>query len=183
MLYENAYGFSRLRTYVHIFIFWLAGLIVALIIFEIIKKQRFFMTALMVAAFGFGITLAVINVDGLIVRENVQRATAGVEFDGAYLRQLSSDAVPEMVKAFRAPGTPQSVKDGLGVDLACRMQGLESTLKKQWQSFHIGASIADNLLGSLGNELAKYPITHSNGTPGVSVGGVFNPCYFLNMMD
>ena len=84
-LYENAYGFSQLRTYTHIFIFWLAGLILATIVLELVRRRGHFALVLLSVVVGFGISLAVINVDGFIVNRNVDRALAGEEFDIAYL--------------------------------------------------------------------------------------------------
>jgi hypothetical protein len=40
MLYEAAYGFSRLRTYTHVFMIWLALLLVAVVILEVLRRER-----------------------------------------------------------------------------------------------------------------------------------------------
>ena len=59
------------------------------------------------------------NVDGFIVRQNVNRAVQGEEFDVSYLADLSSDAVPALADAYQAQDLPASVKEGVGAALAC----------------------------------------------------------------
>ena len=72
-LYEAAYGFSRLRTYTHVFLIWIGLLLVVTIALEILRKERMFMFAALVASFGFAISLPILNVDAFIVNQNIQR--------------------------------------------------------------------------------------------------------------
>jgi hypothetical protein len=74
LLYEAAYGFSRLRTYTHVFILWLALLLVAVVVLEILHRERIFALAALLASLGFALSLGLMNVDGFIVRQNVDRA-------------------------------------------------------------------------------------------------------------
>lgn len=99
LLYEQAFGFTRLRTAVHVFMVWLALLLVAVLVLELADRLRLFLVAVIVAAVGFAVTLNVVGVDALIVRHNVARAAHGAELDVHYLQQLSADAVPAMVAA------------------------------------------------------------------------------------
>ena len=115
LLYEGAYGFSELRTYTHVFIYWLAALIVVTIVLEILRQRGRFALALLVAGLGFAITLAVMNVDGFIVRQNVARTAQGEELDFNYLQQLGTDAVPAMVTAYQHPDLPQRSQRRVGV--------------------------------------------------------------------
>ena len=55
-LYESAYGFSRLRTYTHVFMIWIGVLLAAAVVLEVLKRSRLFALAIVLAAFGFGIT-------------------------------------------------------------------------------------------------------------------------------
>jgi hypothetical protein len=182
-LYENAYGFSRTRTYSHIFIFWLGGLIAATIILVLVKKSKFFGLAVVLAVIGYGATLAGVNVDGFIAKQNINRATMGYEMDNVYLGMLSSDAVPVMVSEFKTANLPQKVKDVIGSDLACRLKLARDTSRLPWQSFHISIATAFTQLSSISNELAKYPVTQKNGIDEVIVGGLEFPCYFISGMD
>lgn len=146
MLYENAYGFSELRTITHVFIFWLAGLFLVTAVLEALHQRGRFALALLIATVGFSMTLAVMNIDGFVVRQNVQRAIAGEDLDLDYLSVLSADAVPSLVELYQKPDLPASVHQALGIDLACRTQALKEEEKLPWQSIHLGKLNSDNLL-------------------------------------
>lgn len=145
-LYENAYGFSQLRTYTHIFILWLAGLILATIVLELIHRRGHFALALLTVIVGFGISLAVINVDGFIVDRNVNRAQAGSELDVQHLNTLSADSIPAMIRKYQEPALPQEIRDGLGTALACRVVTMIDPAKRPWQAFNLAYSQAYRLL-------------------------------------
>lgn len=113
-LYETAYGFSRLRTYTHVFMLWLALLLVAVMVLEITRRERAFALAALLASLGFVLSLGSMNVDAFIVRQNVDRALRGEEFDVSYLANLSSDAVPALAAAYQAGPLPAFRKRGRG---------------------------------------------------------------------
>ncbi len=96
LLYESAFGFTRLRTYAHVFMVWLGLLLVGVLVLEIGQHQRSFAGAALMASLGFGISLNVLNVDAFIVHQNVSRAQSGRPLDRDYLLSLSVDAVPAM---------------------------------------------------------------------------------------
>lgn len=146
MLYESAYGFSELRTITHVFIYWLAGLILVAAVLEALRRRGRFALALLASAVGFSMTLAIMNVDGFVVRQNVQRAMEGEELDLVYLSTLSEDAVPAMVKLVQEPAVPSNVQQVLAVDLACRAKALETNSSTAWQSINLGKLTAENLL-------------------------------------
>ena len=112
LLYEDAYGFTRLRTYTHVFIIWLGALLLAVSLLELFQKQGYFALATLAAAVGFVVSLNVINVDGFIVRQNVARMANGAALEDAeqgrdgtnvdisYLATLSEDAVPVLVRLY-----------------------------------------------------------------------------------
>jgi len=52
VLYEAAYGFSRLRTYTHVFMIWLGVLLVAVVVLEVLRRERLIGLALILAALG-----------------------------------------------------------------------------------------------------------------------------------
>ena len=134
VLYETAYGFSELRTYTHVFMIWLALLLIATVVLEIIRRERLFALAALIASIGFAATLPILNVDAFIVRQNVQRVVDGNvtfesdpdrgqiesdELDISYFTELSADALPALVDAYHSNSLPASVKDALGASLAC----------------------------------------------------------------
>lgn len=158
-LYETAYGFSRLRTYTHVFILWLALLLVAVVVLEILHHERAFALAALVASLGFALSLGVMNVDGFIVRQNVDRAVQGESFDVSYLTSLSTDSVPALAAAYQTQSLPASVKEGVGAALACYAANQNRDQEPQsWQSFHFSRANAVRILVSLEADLEKYKI-------------------------
>ena len=157
LLYEAAYGFSRLRAYTHVFMLWLALLLVAVVILEILHRERAFALAALVASLGFVLSLGIMNVDGFIVRQNVARAVQGETFDVSYLTNLSSDAVPALAAAYQTQPLPATIKEGVGAALACytadQNRG-ENPLP--WQSFHLSSASAAGILTSLEVDLENY---------------------------
>ncbi|MRR31638.1 DUF4173 domain-containing protein, partial [bacterium] len=146
MLYESTYGFTVLRTLPHVFIYWLGALVIAAGVLELLQKRGRFGLALLVAVVGFTMTLAVMNVDGFIVRKNVARATVGEELDVRYLNSLSVDAVPAMVDYYNNPAITGDIHEALGLILACKSDTLQSSSGRPWQSYHFSQASAARLL-------------------------------------
>ena len=167
-LYEEAYGFSRLRTYTHVFLIWLGLLLIVTIALEILRKERMFTFAMLIASFGFAISLPILNVDAFIVKQNIQReihaqANDSTNLDAQYFLDLSDDAVPALVSAYQTPTLPDSVREKVGASLACihYQRGLD-TRELQWQSFHFATLNADKALASIKNDLKGYKINATN---------------------
>jgi hypothetical protein len=177
LLYETAYGFTRLRTYTFFFIPWLALLLLATIVLELIRQPGRFGPALLLTALGFGLTFGAINVDGLIVRQNIQRTAAGEELDVVYLTTLSSDAVPALVDKFREPSIPVGIRADLGAVLACRQALLEDQPTVKWQEVSLSAVRAGRLLEHLSAELRAFPVWQENGVWQVRVDGISRNCF------
>jgi hypothetical protein len=163
-LYEAVYGFSRLRTYTHVFLIWIGLLLIVTMALEILRKERLFTFAMLIASFGFAMTLPILNVDAFIVNQNVQRevnaqAKKNVDLDAQYFLDLSDDAVPTLVAAYQTPTLPDSVREKVGASLACihYQRGLD-TRESAWQSFHFATVNADKALASIQNDLKAYKI-------------------------
>lgn len=182
MLYEAAYGFSRLRTYTHVFLIWIGLLLVAAIALEILHKERLFALAALTAAFGFVISLPILNVDAFIVRHNIARelaGSAGSETDGGraaldahYFLDLSDDAVPALVEAYQSPALPGSVKEQVGAALACiRHIRAPSATGVPWQSFRLSRLYADQALASIEAGLDEYEVSAAEGAASVVLAG------------
>lgn len=159
-LYEAAYGFTRMRTYPHVFMIWLGILLAAMAVMEILRRQRFFINAVLLAAMGFGATLGILNVDRFIARQNLQRTTAGVPLDAPYLANLSSDAVPELVKNFKEKMWPADVREGIGAALVClrHASALNAADKVPFPSIHFSDMAALRALSQVSKELEGYSI-------------------------
>lgn len=134
-LYESAYGFSRLRTYSHLCILWIGGLFLAVLILEITQYHRYFTLASLAAVAGFLLTMNIVNVDGLIVRQNIERLEVEeAALDTLYLHTLSDDAIPVLIGEWDDPHLTDLEKDEIAALLACRSYTLEE-LDLKWQSF------------------------------------------------
>jgi hypothetical protein len=158
LLYEEAYGFSRLRAYTHVFMLWLALLLVAVVVLEILRRERTFALAALVASLGFALSLGFMNVDGFIVHQNVDRAVQGETFDVSYLTSLSTDSIPALTTAYRTASLPASVKEGVGAALACYAANQNRSNTLPWQSFHFSRANAAHVLMLLDADLKQYQI-------------------------
>jgi hypothetical protein len=172
VLYETAYGFSELRTYTHIFMIWLGLLLVATVVLEILRRERLFAFAALIASIGFAATLPILNVDAFIVRQNVQRVIDGNltiqsnpgqgqlasdELDISYFAELSADALPALIEAYHSDALPDSVKDALGASLAClRYRRADAKSDTDWRSFHIARWTQTRLLEEIRPKLKGY---------------------------
>ena len=175
-LYEEVYGFSRLRTYTHVFLIWIGLLLIVTIALEILRKERMFTFAMLIASFGFAMTLPILNVDEFIVKQNIQREmiviksesssslrTGSVELDASYFLDLSDDAVPALVEAYLTPTLSDSVREQIGASLACiNYEHGRDTREVSWQSFHFATVNADRALASIKSDLKKFKIDDSN---------------------
>ena len=159
LLYEHAYGFTRLRTYAHLFMIWSGILLLLVVILEIFRKQRAFALAFLLSTLGFVLSLNIINVDGLIVNQNVTHSvilatgeTSVINnrqesLDSTYLYSLSSDAVPALITAVKEPHLSLAVKEELAGILAChRVRIEEKKVMSSWQSIHFSDIRAEQLL-------------------------------------
>ena len=184
LLYESAYGFSELRTYTHVFIFWLAGLILAAIVLELINKRGRFALGLLVMVVGFTATLGLMNVDGVVASQNIQRAAHGADLDVNYLNTLTTDAIPVMVQEYQKPAQPQAVHDALGAELACRTIILEHRAIVPWQGYRFGQALADRLIRENQSSWNQFkPVSDGSGSWNVAAAGKEYSCSSYQGMD
>lgn len=166
ILYEAAYGFSRLRTYTHVFLVWIGVLLVAILLLEIFQRERRFALAILVTSFGFVVTLNLVNVDGLIVRQNlareIQRRTSQetefVALDETYFLQLSPDAIPLMTQYLQGHSLPDEVTVKVAAVLACFQHRGSLQQPLPWQAFNGSNVRARQALVSVAETLENYPV-------------------------
>jgi hypothetical protein len=159
VLYENAYGFSQLRTYTHVFMLWLGLLLVAVVVLEFTRKERKFALAVLLACVGFTGSLALLYVDGFIVRQNVQRAVQGQELDAAYLASLTSDSISELVGKFNDTDLPQEIHEQLGASLTC-MKIMNAVREVPgWRGFNYSLFMGQKMLAGIEKDLTDYKIS------------------------
>jgi hypothetical protein len=97
-LYEEAYGFSRLRVSAHAIGLWLAGLFGLVLAGGLTRHARWLPRAI-VGATGTGLlAFSLVNPDGLVARHNVERWRETGKLDLAYVGSLSADAVPALAE-------------------------------------------------------------------------------------
>jgi hypothetical protein len=167
-LYEEAYGFSRLRTYTHIFLIWIGLFLIVTIVLEILHRERMFAFAMLVASLGFAASLPILNVDAFIVEKNIQReihvqANDSTNLDTQYFLDLSDDAVPVLVSAYQTSTLSDSIRERIGASLACiNYNRVLDNQELTWQSFHLAAYSADKALASIRNDLNEYKINNNN---------------------
>jgi hypothetical protein len=98
-LYEEAYGFTMLRLYSHIFAVWVAVvfLLLAADFLGVWSGRRWFIGATLATAAAVLLGLNFVNPEALIVSLNTSHAQTAHKIDGEYLSQLSSDATPALL--------------------------------------------------------------------------------------
>ncbi len=159
-LYEAAYGFSRIRTYSHVFMVWLGALLAATVVLEITNRLRAFALVSLLAALGFGATLALLNVDGFIVRQNLARSAQGEELDLPYLVSLSDDVAPDLYRIYTSPQAGSGARANARAALACRYRDrIHNPLPDDWQSFHFSHATAAGIYRQMEADL---PLTATN---------------------
>ncbi|MGH2812384.1 MAG: DUF4153 domain-containing protein [Actinomycetota bacterium] len=134
LLYEDAYGFTRLRTYSHVFMVWLGLTLIAVLVLQWKNSLRSVTLVLVLAGLGYAASLNVIGVDAFIARSNIDRAVRGAELDVFYLNQLSSDAVPTLLA--RVDDLSPKDRRLLSNVLVCKALA-ERNLQRPWQSTHL----------------------------------------------
>ena len=178
LLYEAAYGFSRLRTYTHVLLIWIGILLCAVVILEILHRQRAIAVAVLITSLGFVATLGLMNVDGFIVRQNVNRAMSGHGLDVPYIVSLSNDTVPVLVKEFRSTELPGYTRDAVGAILFCGLQADPQKPNKGWQSFTLSSWQAEAAINGVKPQLDRYRVRNDQGPLQIlTPGGVMYNCY------
>lgn len=98
-LYDSAYGFTRLRILVYLFLIFEAVGLVATLIY-ILKRNFNILFVYVVIGIGFYLTTNVIKIDTIIAKRNIDMYLAGQteSLDMNYLTTLSVDAAPEIMR-------------------------------------------------------------------------------------
>lgn len=162
ILYETAYGFTRLRTYTHVFMVWVAVLLAAVVLLDVLQRQRTFALAALLAALGFAVSLSLLNVDAFIFQQNLRRFEQGQPLDAGYLASLSTDAIPRMVELVQSSSADSAARDQVGAALACfQMWQSQRTPDRSWQAFQLSDYRAALALGQAAQALKGYQLDTS----------------------
>jgi signal transduction histidine kinase len=112
-LYQEAYGFTRLRLLVDLFEGWLGLVVLGVLVAGVRLRGDWLPRAAVLTGAALFLGLALVNPDAWIARHNLDRYHASGKVDWAYLRGLSEDAVPtilELPPAEAACAFPQQVR-------------------------------------------------------------------------
>jgi two-component system, OmpR family, sensor histidine kinase BaeS len=93
-LYQEAYGFTRLRLLVDVFEGWLGLLVLAVMATGLTLRAAWLPRAALLSGAGLLLLLAAVNPDAWIAQRNLDRYAETGKVDWHYLRGLSADAVP-----------------------------------------------------------------------------------------
>ncbi len=191
LLYEEIYGFTRLRTYSHVAIIWLGALFVPYLMALLAGRLRWFAPGALFVVIGFAATLNGLNVDRFIAARNIDRFNRGLEFLGYqtedasamglhtyYLLTLSDDALPDLLMLYARDDA--AINAVLGPGLACRAEQIVGDYGSvEWQSTHLSHQAALESLRSLLPDLASYRIIHHPYGNYVYINGERVTCYDL----
>lgn len=152
LLYEQAYGFTRLRIYTHSFMLWLAVVLLLFLVALLRDQPRLFTFGGFVTALVYLALLNLVNPDALIVRENVARYQVSGKLDVAYLTSLSSDAVPALVDALEtvADQDRRIILTNLGQR---QIELTEIAAASGWPGWHLGRARALTAIASVADDI------------------------------
>lgn len=173
------HGYSRLRLYPSIFLFWLGALLITVIVLEIFKRERLITFAALLASIGFGASLFIFNVDASIVHHNVLRPEEGKHFNVPHLTSLSLDTVPALVEEFQNPDLDDETREGIGAAILCYQysEELEDYELLDWRSFNYSAWKAIESIEVVEDELVDYQVRQNkNPTKIVTPSGIRYEC-------
>ncbi len=158
LLYEQAFGYTWLRLWIHTFMIWLGFVFVWFLltlwrgptptadnISLRIGIPKYFAFGIFLAGIGFISTLNIINPDRLIARQNLARYEETGDLDVYYLARLSNDALPILL-----PALPIFPADDLH-HFCSEMRQRRAELNGQdesWFSFNVGRYQARQMLNN-----------------------------------
>lgn len=161
-IYIRAYGLTYYRYIPRIFIFFLAAILLSLVVMELTGKFKRLALILLSAMLLFVFTLAMINVDTSIARHNIERALEGEELDYAFLANtISTDAEPYLFETVQSGSLPQGLQENLEKVLVCRaadFEGNRSYLRDSGLNMNFSTRRAETLYAQNQQLLKKWPL-------------------------
>jgi two-component system sensor histidine kinase BaeS len=133
-VYQEAYGFTRLRLLVDVFEGWLGLLVIGVLVAGLGLRAQWLPRSALLTGAGLLLALAAINPDAWIAQRNVDRFEATGKVDIAYLQGLSADAVPVLATL-------------PGAQARCALLG-QQTSDDDWLEWNLGRQRAEPVLGS-----------------------------------
>ena len=134
-LYEDVFGLTRLRISVHAVILWLGLLFGMLIVAGVMWRGDWLPRSITFATGLCMVVFSLVNPEGLIARQNVERLEETGLVDVGYLQGLSADAVPALA------ALPADVRRCVYEAIYRRLPAEES-----WRSFNVARHRAADVL-------------------------------------
>jgi hypothetical protein len=106
LLYRDYYGLTEDRFYALAFMTWLGGLCGWFAATVLRDRRSRFVPGALVGGYAALLILNLANPDAIVARVNLDRAARGAPLDTDYLRTLSADAAPDIVRAIKAGTIP-----------------------------------------------------------------------------
>jgi len=138
-LYEAAYGYTYLRLLTHSFMIFLFVLFV-IAFYKVWNEGISLLKPYVIFTIAAYMILNFVNIDVLIAEKNIDRYVETGRLDTHYLRQLSYDSIPELVKLFDEGNAPMDLK-GILVE-----KQNELSKKQAWRSFNLSKQKAKQVL-------------------------------------
>ncbi|MCW2868161.1 MAG: histidine kinase, partial [Marmoricola sp.] len=135
-LYQDAYGFTRLRLLVGLFEGWLGVVVVAVLVAGIRLRGAWLPRLALLTGAALLLGLAAVNPDAWIARHNLERFDATGKLDTDYLAGLSADALPTIL-AHRLPASYRCELAELA-ELPVRL----GTREYSWAGWNLGRAAA-----------------------------------------
>jgi hypothetical protein len=132
-LYQEAYGFTRLRLLVDVFEGWLGLLILAVLVSGVALRAAWFARLALLSGVVALLGIAALNPDRWIAEHNIERYAETGRIDVFYLHGLSEDAVP----AFAA--LPDELEH-------CALAGRDAVSDDDWLEWNLGRARAAGTL-------------------------------------
>lgn len=132
-IYEEAYGFTRLRLLVSVFEAWLGVVVVLVLVAGVSLRGVWVPRAALLAGAVMLLGLAAINPDGYIAERNLERFEQTGRIDWYYLAGLSDDAAPALA------GLPVRYQQ-------CALSG-QASQSDDWLEWNFGRSRAHGVAG------------------------------------
>jgi hypothetical protein len=129
-LYQEAYGFTRLRLLVDVFEGWLGLVVLMVVVAGLGMRGRWLPRAALLSGAGALLLLGLANPDAWIAEHNLDRLRTTGKVDWSYLEGLSQDAAPTF--ADRAPERLRCLRTYDG--------------EQTWTSWNLARSRAEDLL-------------------------------------
>lgn len=142
-LYQDAYGFTRIRVMSGVFMVWLGLLLIGLLAAILARRTEWFWLGGLTVVCGFVLTLNAMNMDGFIASRNITRYDDTGKLDAPYLLTLSDDAIPAVAGLLARADLPEDTRETLLVGLGSRLYRLDQA-RAEWHvlGYHIGQARA-----------------------------------------